>query len=585
MQLLFELDRQKISRTDNQLVASSSRNYLTAKFDLVSADWQAPITAIFGDYACVLDERNECTIPWEVTQKAGWFDVSAFCGDLHTTNAVSVPVTASGYKPGQTPEPPTPDVYAQIAGIAQNAVNVAQSIRQDADDGKFIGQTGAKGDTGATPALTVSVLTGEPGTQARVEASGTLEEPHFDITVPRGDTGATGAQGIQGLPGKDAPQIDDTAVRTDTPWSSNKIVRALCPPFEAVGNPVTGSLMPGTEIEIKAAWTPKQDGDGDPSPENVRPIVGRESVQVRQYGKNLLSPDHTMVGQHGYVIGSATNNGAPVLLVKGYTYTLSFDKTMTQRTYVYADKITPYKTFGCNFVDKGSAINTFIFAHETGYYRIRLYNGSIWNDQPFTRWQLEVGNSATPYEPYKIPEARTLTLHRTVYGGEVDADGEGLETWGHTTISRVQSASVLETVVRGVSALPYEAPKAKTGSAMSSYLPEKVHFVDDAPGFYTNQRVVYIKIAKSMLATPDMAGLNTYLAAHPLDIVYKLATPAPFTATGGGTIAAIEGTNTIITDADSLTVTGLKDPRAAVRALEDRVLALETAQNVELLGQ
>jgi hypothetical protein len=40
-----------------------------------------------------------------------------------------------------------------------------------------------------------------------------------------------------------------------------------------------------------------------------------------------------------------------------------------------------------------------------------------------------------------------------------------------------------------------------------------------------------------------------------------------------------------MTDADGLTVKGLKDPRAAVKKLEDRVLALETAKSVELLGQ
>ncbi len=427
---------------------------------------------------------------------------------------------ASAYTAGQSAV-----AAGQSAALAgQSQIAAAGSAAQAKADADRLAGLGAVAETLA------------PGSQATVTSDGTK----LTFGIPqgiqgnrgiqgergekgeKGDTGATGAQGIQGiqgLPGKDAPQIDDSVISPDAPWSSDKIVRALCPPFEAVGNPVVGSLMPGTEIGVKASWTPKQDGAGDPSPENVRPIVGRDSVSITRCGENLLDLS-------GFT-GSSNN---------GITYTKQPDGGI---------RIT------------GTAIDETV--HLT----------------------LTTGEAPVQY----TGETRTLTLPHTIYGGEVDAAGEGLETWGHTTISRVQSASVLETVVRGATLLPHESKIAKTGNAVSSYLPEIVSFSEDAPGFYTNQSMTYVKIAKSMLATPDKAGLDAYLAAHPLDIVYKLATPMPFTATGVGTIAAIEGVNTIMTDADSLTVTGLKDPRAAVKKLEDRVLALETAQNVELLGQ
>ena len=39
---------------------------------------------------------------------------------------------------------------------------------------------------------------------------------------------------------------------------------------------------------LKVHFSPKQEGSGDPSPENVRPIGGRDSVTVSCCGKNLF---------------------------------------------------------------------------------------------------------------------------------------------------------------------------------------------------------------------------------------------------------------------------------------------------------
>ena len=65
---------------------------------------------------------------------------------------------------------------------------------------------GRKGDTGATPKIKLSVVTGEPGTDARVEQSGTAENPMVEFTIPQGMKGDTGEKGEKGDPGKDAPQ-------------------------------------------------------------------------------------------------------------------------------------------------------------------------------------------------------------------------------------------------------------------------------------------------------------------------------------------------------------------------------------------
>lgn len=82
-----------------------------------------------------------------------------------------------------------------------------------------------RGNTGATPQITVRVKTGEPGSSASVEQSGTAENPIIDLTIPRGLPGAVtfdalteeqkemlkgdkGDKGDPGEPGKDGAKGD-----------------------------------------------------------------------------------------------------------------------------------------------------------------------------------------------------------------------------------------------------------------------------------------------------------------------------------------------------------------------------------------
>lgn len=57
-----------------------------------------------------------------------------------------------------------------------------------------------KGDTGATPRISVQVQTGAAGSEASVSVSGTAEEPVIHLTIPRGDTGRIENLTINGKP-------------------------------------------------------------------------------------------------------------------------------------------------------------------------------------------------------------------------------------------------------------------------------------------------------------------------------------------------------------------------------------------------
>lgn len=60
-----------------------------------------------------------------------------------------------------------------------------------------------------------------------------------------------------------------------------------------------------------------------------------------------------------------------------------------------------------------------------------------------------------------------------------------------------------------------------------------------------------------------------------MQIVYQsLKEPVPFTATGAQPIPALPGVNTVLTDADSATVTGKADPIKRITDLEDAVASM-----------
>ena len=68
---------------------------------------------------------------------------------------------------------------------------------------------------------------------------------------------------------------DDSSIG-DKPWSSKHIIDMLCPPLEESGNPVVCYPVAGYPLGVKAKWEPAQEGTGTPSPENIRPVKGRD---------------------------------------------------------------------------------------------------------------------------------------------------------------------------------------------------------------------------------------------------------------------------------------------------------------------
>lgn len=152
---------------------------------------------------------------------------------------------------------------------AQEAAGSLQELKNGIASGEFKGEPG---NDGKSPVVTVTDI--ENGHRVSI----TDKDGTKTIDV------------LNGKDGKDAPQIDDTTVTDSAPWSSKHIVDVLCPPISETGNPAQFYPVAGYPLGCKVSWEPTQEGSGTPSPENIRPIKGRDSVTVTRCGENLFNP-------------------------------------------------------------------------------------------------------------------------------------------------------------------------------------------------------------------------------------------------------------------------------------------------------
>ena len=175
-----------------------------------------------------------------------------------------------------------------------------------------IGATGPQGNPGATPTITVgAVTTLGPGQDATAEITGETPNLTLNLGIP------------EGQPGQDGVQLNDDAVNTTEAWSSKKIVDTLCPEFSVSGNPVTCNPVEDYPLSAVVSLEPKQAGSGDPSPENVRPISGYDSVTVTQSKDKAqvkqitLTLPETIYGGTVDAVSGAGNKNAKIVVVDG----------------------------------------------------------------------------------------------------------------------------------------------------------------------------------------------------------------------------------------------------------------------------
>lgn len=140
-------------------VTSSGAGYLTLQFEL-DDDWAGlAVTVVAGrdmesPMCMLLEEGAVCTLPWEVTDKPGMLNLGLVGireNQRLATNVVGVRIQQGAYVPGETPLPPSVDLYQQIIETMQKVV---------ADAGGILTQATAAADafTGVTVPAAVQTI-------------------------------------------------------------------------------------------------------------------------------------------------------------------------------------------------------------------------------------------------------------------------------------------------------------------------------------------------------------------------------------------------------------------------------------------
>lgn len=457
---------------------------------------------------------------------------------------------------------------------AQEAAGSLQELKDGIANGNF---KGAPGNDGKSPVVTVTDI--ENGHRVSI----TDKDGTKTIDV------------LNGQAGKDGTQIDDATVGLDA-WSSKHIIDTLCPPISETGNPVVCYPVEGSKLGVKASWEPTQEGSGDPSPDNIRPISGRDSVTVTRCGGNLLPFSKQSLKFTQYLGPYAVN-------LKAGTYYLSCGNVAHDGKENPVIAFTDEKLITYYFLTKGSGQ---IVKLNRDCHTIYLYanhydfNGSAGITATIEDLMLVPGTTApTTYAPY-TGQTATLSLPRTIYGGTVDAvTGEGQETWKLVTLDgtgnwETWGVNENNAAVTGFYNYSINDYDPNCNKLLCSTMPYKNVDVwggrNEGIGYAIalnlgSRYMIYSVKTDTLSDASDnasaVASFKSYLAAQyaagtPVQIAYRRAEPVPFTATGAQPIPSFPGVNTLLTNADSVTVTGRADPIKRITDLEDAVASMTT---------
>lgn len=410
------------------------------------------------------------------------------------------------------------------------------------------GATGAKGDPGQNATVYIGTTsTGNPGTQASVYNSGTENNAVLNFTIPRGDTGATGATGPTGPTGPSGPTGPQ-----GIQGPQGKVQSLYVPELPASGNEDTFYLV-DRDIQTQTASgdyfqinNPDNYGNatlsqltgnatqaGTPTPDSpvaINTVTGEQTVSV--VGKNLINSTWES-GSYG-ASGNKTSDPSSIRTASSFWVAPSQTYKISRNGEGLAMNVYQYKADG-TFISKAtiSASNSFTTTADTSL--LTLFRGSSGGSEGI---QLELGTTATAYEPYQGQEfpidlgsielAKIGTYQDRIYKnegkwyiekqiGKVVLDGREAG-WGIFSNNNAFYSGAYDT--------QKPSSMATAGAIMANYYTAESEVniynarVDYGIGISSQDRFL---IRNKDIAT--VANLKTWLSTHNTTVYYALATP------------------------------------------------------------
>lgn len=324
--------------------------------------------------------------------------------------------------------------------------------------------------------------------------------------------------------------------------------------------------IPNAIKSVIADITAWQEGTGTASPSNPRAISGWSSVKVMRAGKNLigtLAKTGVTINTSGEEVSNVNFDCSDYLYFKAGTYSVSCEDYIDSTTSSAKLRIGAYsldnKTFISPLKVNISAtatigdITTASFTLATDCYIKVAFNKSRCKNL-----QIEIGSTATAYEPYAGDEV-TITLGQTVYGGRLNVTtGELTITHGYykvtgsETITRASLSSdnivfKVETGVPNVDNNENQISNIGTYNSSATIASDirLNNFVIDANGD------LYVQFARSDFT--NVGAFTTWLESNSVEVSFELATPTTVQLTATE-IKALSGINNVWADSGDIEV-------------------------------
>ena len=322
----------------------------------------------------------------------------------------------------------------------------------------------------------------------------------------------------------------------------------------------TALAMPLSSCNIAVnAW---QEGSGDPSPSNVRPIHGFSEVNATRAGKNLISDYKELVGRYlkddGEPSGSSVSwDTSPFYPITGNkNYYLSCENPPLSSQ---APRICFYDINKRLISYVNAMVNRTISTPSNAVFiRLSLFHAAY-------NYQLEVGNTKTSYEPY-TGNIYTIQLGETVYGGSYNSvSGKKMLTYRKVILDGTQKIALLNWRATATSTawcyVPSVTPDFDYNSIPICSILKSVSYgaiysgaIDYQCAFYNRDTPYGLFIRYGDISLSTKEAINKFLSNNPIEIIYPVISPIK-TDIGSTPISTNIGNNTIFADIGDIDLT------------------------------
>lgn len=308
-------------------------------------------------------------------------------------------------------------------------------------------------------------------------------------------------------------------------------------PVAKEGNPVSEIGIAGAGFSAETTFEPKQEGSGDPSPDNIRPISGWTGAKLTRCGKNLMDLSQ------GYGYNELKPLNAPV----GTPITFSLFPTDGASQFngriIYEDDTThDFAIIGRNA--DNNIWHTYTITPEKHIKEYSIYDTDGSSKRTISKGMIEYGSTATTFEPYQS-NTYSADFGQTVYGGTLD--------W-LTGVLTVEWASVqfIPTAIAAYGSAGYSmlsANNLQPIAALSDFYSVcdrfKRNYVwqTDAEYYYVTNDFVFLFSNR----WSTLADAQAWFTDNPTTMVYKLATPTMIQLSPQD-LRMLDGTNTVYSD-------------------------------------